>query len=137
MSFRISVQPGFVVLMAVAFVLAGGREAAAQGADGAGQFRVYCAVCHGESATGNGPLAESMRVKPSDLTVIARNNKGTFPFDMVYRIIDGRNPVKGHGGPDMPIWGDAFARSAHDSSPDAVRVRIEALTRYIEKLQKP
>jgi len=26
-------------------------------------------------------------------------------------IIDGRHPVPGHGGPDMPVWGDAFKRA--------------------------
>ena len=137
MSSRLSFQFGLIGLMAAAFVAADGRPASAQGYDGAGQFRVYCAVCHGEGATGNGPLAESMRVKPADLTMIARNNKGTFPANDVFRMIDGRNPVKGHGGPDMPVWGDAFARSGQDASPDAVRGRIEALVRYIEKLQKP
>jgi len=137
MSSRLSFQMGFVGLMAMACVVADARSAAAQGYDGAGQFRVYCAVCHGEGATGNGPLAESMRVKPSDLTAITRNNKGTFPANDVFRMIDGRNPVKGHGGPDMPVWGDAFARSGQDASPDAVRGRIEALVRYIERLQKP
>jgi mono/diheme cytochrome c family protein len=137
MSSRLSFQLGLMGLMAAAFVLADSRAAAAQGYDGAGQFRVYCAVCHGEGGTGNGPLAESMRVKPADLTAIARNNKGTFPANDVFRMIDGRNPVKGHGGPDMPVWGDAFARSGQDASPDAVRGRIEALVRYIERLQKP
>lgn len=137
MSSRLSIQIGVIGLMAAAFVLADGRDASAQGYDGAGQFRVYCAVCHGDGGTGNGPLAESMRVKPSDLTAITRNNKGTFPTDQVFRTIDGRDPVKGHGGPDMPVWGDAFARSGTDSSPDAVRGRIEALVRYIERLQRP
>lgn len=137
MSSRLSIQIGVIGLMAAAFVLADGRDASAQGYDGAGQFRVYCAVCHGDGGTGNGPLAESMRVKPADLTAITRNNKGTFPADMVFRTIDGRDPVKGHGGPDMPVWGDAFARAGTDSSPDAVRGRIEALVRYIEKLQRP
>lgn len=137
MSSRLSFQMGLIGLMAAACVVADARPAAAQGYDGAGQFRVYCAVCHGDGGTGNGPLAESMRVKPADLTAITRNNKGTFPTNDVFRMIDGRNPVKGHGGPDMPVWGDAFARSGQDASPDAVRGRIEALVRYIERLQKP
>ncbi|MDP1571283.1 MAG: c-type cytochrome [Vicinamibacterales bacterium] len=137
MSSRLSFQMGLIGLMAAAYVVTDARPAAAQGYDGAGQFRVYCAVCHGDGGTGNGPLAESMRVKPADLTAITRNNKGTFPTNDVFRMIDGRNPVKGHGGPDMPVWGDAFARSGQDASPDAVRGRIEALVRYLERLQKP
>jgi mono/diheme cytochrome c family protein len=137
MSSRLFIQFGLICTVVAVFLLADGRPAAAQGYDGAGQFRVYCAVCHGETGTGDGPLAESMRVKPADLTAIARNNKGTYPANDVFRTIDGRDPVKGHGGPDMPVWGDAFSRSGQDSSPDAVRGRIEALVRYIERIQKP
>lgn len=108
-----------------------------QGIDGAGQYRTYCAVCHGDDATGSGPLAATLKTRPADLTLIARRNDGTYPAELVFRIIDGRKPVKGHGGPDMPVWGDAFARSAQDSSPEAVRARIDALVRYLERLQKP
>lgn len=58
-----------------------------------------------------------------------------FPRDQVYRIIDGRQPVKGHGGIDMPVWGDVFARSSEVSNEAAITQRIEALVRYLEGLQ--
>jgi hypothetical protein len=54
----------------------------------------------------------------------------------VYRIIDGRKPVKGHGGPDMPVWGDAFRRSADGYSEEAVKGRIEGLASYLRSLQR-
>lgn len=98
-------------------------------------FRTYCAACHGTSAKGDGPLAESMRRRPSDLTEIARRNKGVFPADEVFRIIDGRQPVRGHGGPDMPVWGDVFARSEGGGNPAVVEARIKALVAYLEALQ--
>ena len=98
-------------------------------------FRTYCASCHGTSAKGDGPLAESMRRRPADLTEIARRNKGVFPRDQVYRIIDGRQPVKGHGGANMPVWGDVFARSSEVQNEAAITERIEALVRYLEGLQ--
>src|ERR1700683_1638348 len=42
-------------------------------------FRVYCAVCHGSDAKGNGPLASGLKAKVPDLTVLAKTNGGQFP----------------------------------------------------------
>jgi mono/diheme cytochrome c family protein len=98
-------------------------------------FRTYCAACHGTSARGDGPLADSMRRRPADLTEIAKRNKGAFPTDEVFRIIDGRRPVRGHGGPDMPVWGDVFARSQGGADPAVVEARIKALVAYLESIQ--
>src|SRR5262245_57827612 len=71
-------------------------------------YKGYCSSCHGPSAKGDGPIAHALRYQPADLTQIARRAGGTFERDKVHRMIDGRDPVKGHGGPDMPLWGDAF-----------------------------
>jgi mono/diheme cytochrome c family protein len=101
---------------------------------GSGLFSTYCVVCHGNDAKGTGPLADSLKRKPADLTMLAQSNGGTFPRDMVARIIDGRDPVKGHGGGDMPVWGDAFERSV-DAGPQAVKERIDALVEYILAMQ--
>jgi len=98
-------------------------------------FRNYCAACHGQSGKGNGPLADSMRTRPANLTEIAKRNKGVFPKDLIYRTIDGREPVKGHGGPDMPIWGDVFSRSVEGGNPVVVRTRIESIVDYLQRLQ--
>ena len=35
---------------------------------GAAVYKTYCAVCHGAGAKGDGPLADSLRVRPPDLT---------------------------------------------------------------------
>ena len=101
---------------------------------GSGLYANYCAVCHGTDARGTGPLAESLKRRPANLTMIASNNKGVYDRDLVRRIIDGRNPVKGHGGGDMPVWGDAFERSA-DAGPQAVEARLESLVEYLATLQ--
>ena len=102
---------------------------------GADLFRTYCAACHGTSARGDGPLADSMRRRPANLTEIAKRHGGSFPADLVFRTIDGRQPVRGHGGPDMPVWGDAFMRSAEIRDEAAVRARIESLVNYLESIQ--
>jgi mono/diheme cytochrome c family protein len=98
-------------------------------------YKTYCATCHGTSARGDGPLAESMRRRPSNLTEIAKRNKGTFDRAMVFNVIDGRSKVPGHGGPDMPVWGDAFMRTSETSDEASVKHRINALVDYLETLQ--
>ncbi len=80
-------------------------------------------------------MASVLRVKPADLTTIAKRSGGKFPSDAVFRSIDGRSPAMGHGG-NMPVWRDTFLRSQGGASPDVVRARIEALVRYIETIQQ-
>jgi mono/diheme cytochrome c family protein len=103
--------------------------------DGSTLYATYCAACHGRTAQGDGPLADSMRRRPANLTEIAKRNNGVFPKEMVFRIIDGRQPVRGHGGPDMPVWGDAFTRSVEVSSDEGVKNRIDAIVNYLETIQ--
>jgi mono/diheme cytochrome c family protein len=103
--------------------------------DGAHLFRTYCASCHGTSGRGDGPLADSMRRRPANLTEIQKRNMGAFPKDLVFQIIDGRQKVRGHGGPDMPVWGDAFKRSINAGDENAVARRIRALVDYLETIQ--
>jgi mono/diheme cytochrome c family protein len=95
-------------------------------------FRTYCASCHGSGAKGDGPIAQHLRTVPPDLTKLAARNKGTFDAEKVHRKIDGRDPVKGHGGPDMPVWGDAFRQSADGYS----KARIDALVEYLRSVQQ-
>ena len=101
---------------------------------GSGLYSTYCVVCHGADGKGTGPLADSLKVRPADLTLLAKNNGGTYPSEMMAKIIDGREGVKGHGGGDMPVWGDAFERSA-DAGPQAVKDRIDALVEYLAGMQ--
>lgn len=105
------------------------------GLTGDSLFKTYCATCHGPSAKGDGPLADHLRFRPPDLTLFAKRNGGKFAANEVERIIDGRAPVKGHGGADMPIWGDAFKGSHEGYNEAAVKARIKALTEFLEGLQ--
>lgn len=107
------------------------------------EFDAKCAVCHGTTGKGNGPLADFLRQRPSDLTQLTQKNGGVFPTTKVYEVIEGSN-VPGHGTREMPVWGRDFqaedaaqykeARGHYDVS-GAVRARILMLLEYINRLQ--
>jgi len=99
-------------------------------------FKTYCASCHGANGHGNGSLAIFLRVAPADLTQIAKHNNGTFDAEKVYRIIDGRQVVKPHGQSQMPVWGDAFMKSATGGDEKIVSEKIHALVEYLESIQE-
>jgi mono/diheme cytochrome c family protein len=67
----------------------------------------YCSACHGPDGKGDGVVSQFMRPKPADLTQLAKKAGGKFPFYDVVRTIDGRETVRAHGDPDMPVWGRA------------------------------
>ncbi|HEY7922109.1 MAG TPA: c-type cytochrome [Vicinamibacteria bacterium] len=100
-------------------------------------YMTYCAVCHGVAAKGDGPLADSLRVRPPDLTLLAKRSGGRFDEETVRRIIDGRKPVKGHGGPDMPVWGDVFKNTADRYSDAAVREKVMGVVEHLRSIQAP
>jgi mono/diheme cytochrome c family protein len=107
------------------------------------QYDSACAVCHGPAGKGDGPLKSQLVSRVSDLTALARNNNGVFPFDRVYQIIDGRQEVKAHGPREMPVWGRDFNMQSsiffenyppYDNESNA-RSRMLALTEYLYRLQ--
>jgi len=99
-----SIRGGFSVM---AMMLAG-TTAGAQDVDaGAELFRIHCATCHGTEASGQGPMAGVLVIKPADLTALSEENGGQFPIENVVRRIDGRDPLVSHGSP-MPVYGFFF-----------------------------
>ena len=101
-------------------------------------YRTYCSSCHGQAGRGDGPVAQFLKVPPANLTQIAARNKGVFPSERVHQIIDGRQMPKAHGASQMPIWGDAFAKSGGGSDEAAVTARIKALVEHLaSKQEKP
>ncbi len=134
------------VVLAVAAAVAAVAPGGAEPADGSAVlghtiFRVYCASCHGEAGHGDGNIAEYLTPRPADLTRLSERADGEFPAEMVYRAIDGRQPVPGHGSRDMPVWGDVFQKAdALEEQPQEVREsevkrKVEALVAYLESIQ--
>jgi nucleotide-binding universal stress UspA family protein len=123
------------LLLAPALVSNAAAQEYKQTTTGGEVFRTYCASCHGASARGDGPLASSMLKKPANLTEIAKRNGDMFPSEMVFKIIDGRQPVKGHGGPDMPVWGEVFTRSRDAGDAERVKAVIQSLVEFLGSIQ--
>ena len=99
-------------------------------------YRLYCASCHGTAGKGDGSVARYLKSPPTDLTKLAHANKGKFPADQVYASIDGRTPVPGHGGADMPVWGLSFQDPGRtDDQEPMVQHKIRDLVAFIEAIQ--
>lgn len=97
-------------------------------------YRTFCASCHGSGGRGDGPVADTLRQPLPDLTTISARRGGTFPRSEIYGAIDGRRPLAGHGGTEMPVWGDVLrATEGHDEA--LVKRRIDALVLYVESRQ--
>jgi mono/diheme cytochrome c family protein len=119
---------------------------------GKSEFQSSCASCHGADGKGKGPVSGQLKVPPSDLTMLARNNNGVFPTNAVYEIIYGSKTIAAHGSREMPIWGERFnpiVRLPHyvdpsywklagpEQSPEVVvRTRILAVIDYLNRIQQ-
>jgi len=109
-------------------------------AGGKGKYEKYCASCHGPTGKGNGTMAPLLTFKPTDLTQLRKRGQGEFPFWRVYRAIDGREMIRGHGSREMPLWGFVFqveeGATASSTQEDIVRGRIWQLVYYLESIQE-
>ncbi|HEY7244073.1 MAG TPA: cytochrome c [Xanthobacteraceae bacterium] len=120
------------LIIGAAIIGLGTRASTQEVAVGKIEYQSSCAACHGIDGKGNGPLSKELRKRPADLTVLAKNNDGVFPYEMVYQMIDGRNTtVPSHGTREMPIWGYRFG------PPQAFRFRerIIAVIDYLKSIQ--
>jgi mono/diheme cytochrome c family protein len=103
--------------------------------DGSALYKAYCASCHGSDARGGGPMAKSLKVPPPDLTRTYIRNGGTLPLKRISRIISGEEQLpSGHGTREMPVWGPFFSRV--DNDEDLGLIRIDALARYLQQIQR-
>lgn len=118
-------------------------SAVAQDADaGRAEYMSACAGCHGESGLGDGPLAALINIETPDLTQLAANAGGSFPYQETLRIIDGRSDVRAHGS-KMPVWGNRYVKGAtfdYYAYPEDAELiaqgRLLALVEYLGAIQK-
>jgi mono/diheme cytochrome c family protein len=127
------------ILIAAGLAVAAAPAIAAE-ETGKEAYMVACAICHGESAKGDGPFAPILNIQTPNLTTLAQQNDGVFPFLDVLMIVDGRTGVRAHGDSAMPIWGDVFTASAADAGPYGAEViargRLLSLVYYLESIQE-
>jgi mono/diheme cytochrome c family protein len=109
-------------------------QALADSLNGQKLFRSYCVSCHGVNGKGSGPAAAALKTPPPDLTKITQRNRGTFPFDLVQKIINGEaQSGAAHGSREMPVWGPIFSQIAWDQ--DLGKIRTYNLAKYLESIQ--
>lgn len=104
-------------------------------ADGREDYELHCAACHGPRGRGDGEMAELLVVAPTDLTRIADDAGGAFPFWRIYKVIEGREPVKGHETFQMPLFDNRFRRDESKPGYLPAHIRVLLLTHYVESLQ--
>lgn len=133
-----------VILIGVMAALGLSRQGFAQeqevAAAGRPLYEDNCMVCHGHNARGDGPMVTFglLTMPAPDLTLLSKKHNGEFPFWKIYRVIDGRENVKGHGTTDMPMWGDEFRLEAGGGTmlQTEVRGKILALVYYLQSIQE-
>ena len=138
MTIRFAAVSGLVL----AGALSAFPAAAQDGALGAEIYQERCAVCHGENGAGDGVVGQLFARTPKDLRQLTNDNDGVFPFVQVYKSIDGRADITGHGPANMPVWGEFFMEQAvYDpriNEKDAKYVtagRILSVIRFLETIQ--
>jgi len=107
---------------------------------GADLYTSYCASCHGVSAQGDGPAAETLRKPPRDLTRLGARWGTPLDKERLASFIDGREGPRAHGPPDMPVWGERLYPGERAESPAreaARRGTILLILEYLQTLQKP
>src|SRR5947209_15588734 len=70
---------------------------ATSAASGQEMYSSYCAVCHGSDGKGAGPAAEALRIPPTNLSTLAKNNGGKYPSMKVAASIRGESATPAHG----------------------------------------
>ena len=129
---------GATLISALAFGRSGAEEH-----EGSGRqlYLRYCGACHGPQAKGDGIVASFMRVKPPDLTLISARHGGEFPLADVVKTIDGREMLRAHGEPAMPVWGEILSSEIGDGKRRSVPVerrvqgRILSIAEYLQSIQ--
>ena len=125
------------VVVAILLCLPTTATAAEPESPGKTTYTRYCSACHGRDGKGEGPVANWLTAKPTDLTQLAKNAGGEFPMIKVIQAIDGTSTVRAHGDSDMPVWGDRFRADVGTSLNRQAQVRgkILLIADYLRSIQ--
>lgn len=132
---------GLAIAVTLAFASASGAaEQNSAVKEGQKAYMAHCASCHGTTGVGDGPVADTLKNKPANLTLLAQQEKdGTFPTQRVMDIVQGNKDYdknfRTHGPAEMPVWGNVFYDESGQRSSIA-KTRIRNLVDYIKSIQK-
>ena len=107
--------------------------------EGKQTYERACASCHGLDARGDGPVAPTLKVPPTNLTTLAKHNHGVFPREHVIAVVTGTTPLPAHGTRDMPVWRVRFGpTSSGAAATAALRTQrwLQGMVDYLESLQE-
>lgn len=116
---------------ALLLLLSGCDREAAVPAHAEALYRRDCAACHGLAGRGDGPAAEAMTPRPTDLTT------STLSLSELMKVIDGRRTVRAHGTAAMPVWGEAYEDEITDpkrQTRQGLR-QVQAVAEYVQALR--
>jgi mono/diheme cytochrome c family protein len=137
----VALRPFANVLLLVMFGAAQFAWAAGNDEPGRLLYLRYCSACHGSTGKGDGVAGSLMRPHPADLTQLASQNRGEFPIEQVMRTIDGRQALRAHGDPAMPVWGEILSEEhggegkSHPGVERRVHGRIFSIAEYLRTIQ--
>ena len=105
--------------------------------EGRAIYSKNCAQCHGATGKGDGPWADALSPRPSDLTALSPN--GEFPKTHVLSVIDGYDRT-GLPGQEMPefgllLEGETVPLDAGDGVLTPTPRPLAALLAYLESIQ--
>jgi len=104
---------------------------------GSDLYVANCSSCHGAFGAGDGPAAGVFNITMQDLRYLAARNGGTFPHELVVKIVDGRELGVAHGRQQMPVWGEEFLlmEGFDTAAENRVSAKIDALVDHLETIQ--
>ena len=123
---------GLAVIMALA-----GCTTDEQVEPGQETYMSYCVTCHGSTAQGDGPLADDLPIRPANLTLLAAQNNGVFPYSEVMAQIYGY-PGQFHVMPEfgpLLVGPKVMWRDETGAVVETPRALLE-LAQYLETMQR-
>ena len=125
--------------LALALLVACAPTSMPEPQEGAAFFAANCTDCHGRDGRGAGPLAAGLTPRPTDLTLLARGNGGSFPTAPALSYIWG-DPEQGHLARVMPQFGGAMADDLVPLEVEGVLTptprALAGLLAYLESIQR-
>lgn len=97
-------------------------------------YMQLCAGCHGNDGKGVGPTSPYCSVPPTDLTLLTKKNRGTFPEQKVTQILRYGTEKPHQSTTYMPVWKPLLS-TIHGESAEITEKRITSLTEYLKSIQ--